>query len=167
MSDEREMRPLYLSSGNPALEHYHPAWLDKLAEDATVEGSMLDGIVQGKEAVRAVVTTIRSMYDYQAHKYAGPCGEAGFLEDYVAEVAGHPIGCVVLVTFNEDGEAQHIVASYRPRSSLMYFSRRLAEKFNNSEIGAHFRDAQAVVADAPERGRGQSAHRNREVNSDS
>jgi len=42
---------------------------------------MLDGVVQGKEAVRSVVTTIRSLYDRQAHKYAGPSGEGGFLED--------------------------------------------------------------------------------------
>jgi hypothetical protein len=79
--NRRTKRPLYLGAGNPALKDYHPSWLDNLAEDATVEGSMLDGVVQGKEAVRSVVTTIRSLYDRQAHKYAGPSGEGGFLED--------------------------------------------------------------------------------------
>ena len=138
MSGENEDRPLYLGSGNPALEHYYPLWLGNLAEDATVEGSMLDGVVQGREAVRSVVTTIRSFYDRQAHKYAGPSGEGGFLENYVAEVRGEPIGCVLLVTFNEAGEAQHLVASYRPRSSLLHFSRLLAEKFANTDIAAHF-----------------------------
>jgi hypothetical protein len=87
------------------------------------------------------------MYDYQAHKFAGLYGEAGFLEDYVAEVRGEPIGCVVLVTFNETGKAQHIVASYRPRSSLLHFSQLLAEKFGHTDIGAHFGDAKTVVTD--------------------
>lgn len=157
MSDESKQRPLYLGSGNPTLEHYHPAWLENLADDATVEGSMLDGAVQGKEAVRSVVTTIRSMYDYQAHKYAGPCGDAIFLEDYVAEVRGEPIGCVVLVTFNEAGKAQHIVASYRPRSSLLHFSQLLAGKFGNTDIGAHFGDVKPVVPVDLEKHQGRRA----------
>lgn len=139
-NSKSKARPLYLDGGNPAFEAYYPAWLDNLAENATVEGSMLDGVVQGKKAVRAVVTSIRSMYDRQAHKYAGPCGEAGFLEDYVAEVRGEPIGCIVLVTFDEVGKTKHIVASYRPRSSLLHLSRLLAEEFSNTDIGAHFAD---------------------------
>ena len=33
---------------------------------------MLDGVVQGADAVRSVVVTIRSLYDRQEHKFAGP-----------------------------------------------------------------------------------------------
>jgi hypothetical protein len=32
---------------------------------------MLDGVVQGADAVRSVVVTIRSLYDRQEHKFAG------------------------------------------------------------------------------------------------
>ena len=41
-------------SGDPApdLVGYYPAWLDHLADDVTLEGSMMDGYVQGAEAVR-------------------------------------------------------------------------------------------------------------------
>ncbi len=138
MSGKNGSQPLYLGCDRPTLKDYYPKWLDNLAEDATVEGSMLDGVVQGAEAVRAVVTTIRSLYDRQAHKFAGPYGEGGFLEDYVAEVRGEPIGCVVLVSFNEAGETQHVVASYRPRSSLLHFSRLLAERFADTPIAAQF-----------------------------
>ena len=141
MAGKGEARPLYLDSGDPSLANYHPAWLDNLAEDATVEGSMLDGVIQGRDAVRSVVSTIRSLYDRQAHKYAGPSGEGGFLEDYVAEVRGEPIGCVLLVTFNDSGKAQHLVASYRPRSSVLHFARLLAEKFADTDIARHFADA--------------------------
>jgi hypothetical protein len=47
MPSAGDARPLYLSGGDLALKSYHPAWLDNLAEDVTVEGSMLDGAVQG------------------------------------------------------------------------------------------------------------------------
>src|SRR5215469_17711827 len=36
-------------SGDPALAHYYPAWLDRLADDVTLEGSMMDGVLQGAE----------------------------------------------------------------------------------------------------------------------
>ena len=138
MPTKSEVLPQYLGNGDPALKNYYPAWVDKMADDATVEGSMLDGAVQGAEAVRSVVLTIRSMYDRQEFKFAGPCGDNGFLEHYVAEVRGQPLGCVVLVTRNASGQTQHVVASYRPRSSVMFFARLLAEKFAGTPIAEHF-----------------------------
>jgi hypothetical protein len=138
MSIEGNVLAQYLGSGDPALKDYYPAWLDNMADDATVEGSMLDGAVQGAEAVRSVVLTIRSLYDRQEFKFAGPYGDNGFLEDYVAAVRGEPIGCVVLVTRNAAEQTQHVVASYRPRSSLLLFSRLLGEKFAGTPIAEHF-----------------------------
>ena len=128
----------YLVSGDPALKQYFPTWVNNIAEDATVEGSMLNGALQGADAVRSVVLTIRSLYEHQEFKFAGPCGDNGFLEDYVAKVNGEPIGCVVLVTRNATGQTQHVVASYRPLSSLLLFSRLLREKFAGSPIAEHF-----------------------------
>ncbi len=46
--------PNISGSGDPAFKDYYPAWLDNMADDATVEGSMLDGAVQGAKAVRCV-----------------------------------------------------------------------------------------------------------------
>ena len=128
----------YLASGDPALKDYFPVWVNNMADDATVEGSMLNGVVQGGDAVRSVVITIRSMYEHQVFKFAGPYGDNGFLEDYVAKVNGEPIGCVVLVTRNAAGKTQHVVASYRPLSSLLLFSRLLREKFAGTPIAEHF-----------------------------
>jgi len=62
MSTKRNVLPQYLGSGDPALKDYYPAWVNNMADDATVEGSMLDGVVQGGEAVRSVVLTIRSLW---------------------------------------------------------------------------------------------------------
>ena len=99
---------------------------------------MLDGAVRGAEAVRSIVVAIRSLYDRQEHKSAGPYGDNGFLEDDVAQDHGEPIGCVVLVTRNAAGQTQHVVASYRPRSSLLLFSRLLHEKFAGTHLAKHF-----------------------------
>ena len=138
MSTKVNALPQYLGSGDPALKDYYPAWLDNMADDATVEGSMLDGAVQGADAVRSVVLTIKSLYDRQEFKFVGPYGNNGWIEDYVAEVHGEPIGCVVLISYNASGQTQHVVASYRPRSSLLLFSRLLGEKFAGTPIAEHF-----------------------------
>jgi hypothetical protein len=143
MSTKDDVLPQYLGSGDPALKDYYPAWVNNMADDATVEGSMLDGAVQGAEAVRSVVLTIRSLYERQEFKFAGSYGDKGFLEDYVAKVHGGPIGCVVLITRNAAGQTQHVVASYRPRSSLLHFSRVLREKFAGTPIAKHFGDSES------------------------
>ena len=134
-----EATATYLASGDPSLADYYPAWLDNLADDVTVEGSMLDGAVQGAEAARAVVVTIRTLYgESQEFHSAGPYGDDSWVEDYIAQVDGEPIGCVVLVTRNAAGQTQHIVASYRPRNSVILFSRLLGEKFAGTPIAEHF-----------------------------
>jgi hypothetical protein len=138
MSTKGNVSALYLASGDPALKDYYPAWVNNMADDATVEGSMLDGVVHGADAVRSVVLTIRSLYEHQEFKFAGAYGDSGFLEDYVAKVNGEPIGCVVQVTRNAAGQTQHVVASYRPRTSLLLFARLLGEKFAGTPIAAHF-----------------------------
>jgi hypothetical protein len=138
MSDERNARALYEGNGDPALAGYYPAWVDNLAPDAMLEGSMFDGVVFGAEAVRKVVITIRSLYDHQEHRFAGSYGNNAFLEEYVAHVRGVPVGCVVLVFRNAAGKAQRVVASYRPLSSLMILSRLVREKLAGSPFAEQF-----------------------------
>jgi hypothetical protein len=131
--------PAYLERGDPSLAGYYPAWLDNLADDVIVEGSMLDGAVQGAEAARNIVVTIRTLYgDSQEFHYAGPWGDHGWLEDYIARVAGKPLGCVALITRNAAGQTQRIIASYRPRSTLLLFSRLLAEKLADTAYADRF-----------------------------
>ena len=132
--------PTYLGRGDPAgrFADYYPAWVDKLAGDVTLEGSMLDGAVQGADAVRAIIGGVRELYDRQDLNFAGPFGDNGFIEDYTAAVRGKPLGAVHLITFNADGKAQHIAANYRPLSSLMFFSRLLRERFAGTPSAEHF-----------------------------
>ena len=132
--------PTYMGGGDPAgrFTDYKPAWLDNLADDVTVEGSLLDGAAQGADAVRKIVGAIRALYDHQEFSFAGPWGEDRFLEDYTAQVRGEPIGCVVLVTLNSAGQAQHIAANYRPRGSLLLLSRLLGEGFAGTPYAKYF-----------------------------
>jgi hypothetical protein len=132
--------PTYLGTGDPAgrFADYYPAWMDKLASDVTLEGSMLDGALQGPDAIRAVIGGVRRLYDRQDFNFAGPWGDHGFIEDYTADVRGKPLGCLHLITFNTDGQAQHIAAHYRPLSSLMFFSRLLRESLAGTPYGEHF-----------------------------
>ena len=130
----------YLESGDPdpELADYYPAWLDNLAVDVTLEGSAMDGFVQGAEAVRTVVVAIRTIYDYQAFHFAGPYGDNGWLEDYTAGVRGEAIKNLTVVTRNAAGQTQSVVGNYRPRTTLLVLSRLLGEKFAGTPIGEHF-----------------------------
>jgi hypothetical protein len=136
--ETRAGTPTYLADGNPELSNYFPAWLNNLADDVTLEGSMMDGAVQGADAVRAVLVYIRKLYERQEFHYAGPYGDNGFLEDYTAWVQGKPLGNVVLIARNEAGQTQHIVGNYRPRSTLLLLSRLVGEHFADTPTGAHF-----------------------------
>jgi hypothetical protein len=127
-----------LASGDPALANYFPAWLNNLADDVTLEGSMMDGAVQGAEAVRTLLVYIRKLYERQEFRFAGPYGDKGFLEDYTAWVRGEPIGNVVQVFRNDAGQTQHIVGNYRPRSTLLLLSRLVGEHFAGTPSGEHF-----------------------------
>ena len=92
--------PTYLGRGDPAgrFADYYPAWVEKMAGDITLEGSLPDGAVQGAEAARAVIGGVRELYDRQDFNFAGPW------------------------------QAQHIAANYRPLSSLMFLFRLLRER---------------------------------------
>ena len=117
---------------------YQPVWINSLADDVTIEGSAMDGVAHGADAVRSIVTYIRTLYERQEFNFAGPYGEDGFIEDYTAWVRGGPLGNVVLITRNHAGQAQRVVANYRPRSTLLLVSRLVGDHFAGTPYGEHF-----------------------------
>jgi hypothetical protein len=139
-SDVTDGVPTYSRGGDRAgsFADYHPAWIDNLSDEVTIEGSLLDGAAQGPEAVRTIVGTIRALYDRQEFNFAGPYADNGWLEDYTSTVRGEPLGCAVLVTSNADGQAQHIAANYRPRSSLLLLPRLVGEKLAGTPYAKYF-----------------------------
>jgi hypothetical protein len=130
----------YLGKGDPAgrFADYRPTWVARLASDVTLEGSILDGVVQGADAVRTVIGGARALYDRQDFNFVGPWGDNSFIEDYTADVRGVPVGAVHLITFNADGEAQNVVVNYRPLSALMFFSHLLREKLAGTPYAEHY-----------------------------
>jgi hypothetical protein len=128
----------YKCHGDPDLESYFPAWLNDVAEDATLEGSFLDGVIVGKEGLLAVVLKIKDLYEDQKFVSVGPYGDNGWIEEYVTHVGSAPIGGLVLVKRNEAGQTQHVLAGYRPRTSVAYLARRLAEEFAGTPYEEYF-----------------------------
>jgi hypothetical protein len=78
-----------------------------------------DGIAEGPEAIRAILGFARTLYEYQEFNFVGPYGDRGFVEDYTSVVRGEPIGSVVVVRFNEAGQAARIVVNHRPLRSVL------------------------------------------------
>jgi catechol 2,3-dioxygenase-like lactoylglutathione lyase family enzyme len=150
--------PTYLAAGDPARRlvdfnsrkttagDYRPVWLDRLAENVTLEGSAMIGAVRGREAVRSIVTYIRTLYENQTFNFAGPCGDTGFIEDYNARLHGQPIGNVVLIARNAAGEAQHIAASYRPRNAVQLLSRLMRKHFAGTAYSEYFAASEQLGA---------------------
>jgi hypothetical protein len=139
-SQDTDGVPTYLEGGDPAGKYneYYPAWLENVADDVTIEGSLLDGAALGPDAVRTIVGAIRALYDHQVFNFAGAYGNYGWLEDYTAQVRGEPVGCAVLVTRNAAGQTQHVAANYRPRSSLLLLSRLVGEKLAGTPYAKYF-----------------------------
>jgi len=117
---------------------YFPNWVNNLADDVTLEGSLLNGFVQGPEAVRSIVFCIRKIYDRQEVTFAGYYSENIFLENYTGWFRGTSVGCLVVVARNAARQAQHIAVGYRPLNALKLLSRLVAEQLASTPYGEHF-----------------------------
>ena len=67
----------YLGSGDASrhCRDYRPVWLDNLADDVTMEGSLLTGIAEGPEAIRAILGFARTLYAFQEFNHRRPLTE--------------------------------------------------------------------------------------------
>jgi hypothetical protein len=126
---------------HPGRGDYYPEWLHNLADDVTLEGSVLKSPVHGAEPVRSLLAYARTLYDWQDFDYVGPYGDNDFIEDYTAEVHGTPINSVVTITRNAAGQTQRIVVNHRPLDSVLLFSRLMGEKFAGTPYGALYAQA--------------------------
>lgn len=123
---------------------YYPLWLDNLADDVTGEGAAMQGIAQGAEAVRSIVTAARVEYKHQEFSFTGDFGKDGFIEEYTCEIQGQPTRVVVTVHRNKEGKTQHLVVNHRPRSSVMLFARLMGETFAGTPL------AKLFISDEPQ-----------------
>jgi hypothetical protein len=126
-----------LDKADPAFATYYPGWLNTMADDVILEGSMINGVVQGPEDVRNVIGTIRAGYEREAHTFVTEAG-GRLIEEYVAVIRGEPIGCILLVTSDAAGRTTHVAAGYRPLSSLNLLASILREKFAGLPLADQF-----------------------------
>jgi hypothetical protein len=105
-----------------------PPWLAKLAEDATLEATVLRRPVEGTANILALLKQAMPLYDFQDFTYRGDFGAAFFMESYRAEIRGVPIECSVLVHMNAQGEADSILVNHRPLDAALLFSRLMWEQ---------------------------------------
>ena len=138
----------YLGSGDASRHRtdYQPEWLGNLADDVTMEGSVLTGIAEGPEAVRAILGFARTLYDYQEFNFVGPYGDNGFVEDYTSVVRGEPIGSVVVIRFNDAGQTARIVVNHRPLASVLLWSQLMGEHFAGTPYAELFLSHDAAEA---------------------
>jgi hypothetical protein len=130
----------YIGSGDPARRRtdYYPAWLDKLADDVSLEASAIEGAIQGPQDVKSVILAVKSLYPYQDINFTGDYGDRYFIEDYTTQINGEPFGVMGVITRNAAGQTQHIVVNQRPRSTLLLVSRLLGDKFAGTPLARHF-----------------------------
>jgi hypothetical protein len=144
----------YLGSGDASKhrQDYRPEWLGNLADDVTMEGSVLTGIAEGPDAILAILGFARTLYEYQEFNYVGPYGDDEFVEDYTSVVRGAPIGSVVVVRFNDAGQTARIVVNHRPLGSVLLWSRLMGEHFAGTPYAKYFlsHDAAEALHGAPE-----------------
>ena len=95
-------------------------------------------VVHETEAVHEVVVAAREIYEFQEFRYAGPCGQSSFLEDYTSAVRSMPLFVIVLVVFNAAGKAQRLVVNHRPRSSVLELSRAMLDRFAGTPLAKHW-----------------------------
>jgi hypothetical protein len=120
-------------------ESYYPWWLDTLAADATGEGAFMEGTAQGADAVRAIVTFARSIYEDQTFDYVGDYHDGrSYIEEYFTNIRGHATHVVVTIARNAAGQAQHVVVNHRPRSSVLVVTRLCGEHFADSPLAKLF-----------------------------
>jgi hypothetical protein len=112
-----------------------PPWLAKLAEDATLEATVLKRPIEGKANILTLLKQAMPLYDFQDFTYRGDFGADFFMESYRAEIQGVPIECSVLVHMNAQGEADSILVNHRSLNAALLFSRLMWER-----VGDGFRD---------------------------
>ncbi|KWR74548.1 hypothetical protein [Cupriavidus sp. IDO] len=121
--------PVLAPAGGP------PLWLARLADDATLEATVLKRPIQGRANILSVIRHAVSLYEFQHHSYKGEIGNGLYMESYRAQIQGVPIETLLVAHLNEQGEADAVVINHRPLNAAMLFSKLMGER-----VDERFRD---------------------------
>lgn len=109
--------PVLAPAGGP------PLWLARLAENATLEATVLKRPIEGRADILSVIKHAVSLYEFQHHSYKGEIGDGLYLESYRSQIQGVPI----VAHLNELGETDSVVINHRPLDAALLFSKRMWE----------------------------------------
>ncbi|PYE27802.1 hypothetical protein C7410_101133 [Paraburkholderia silvatlantica] len=113
--------PVLVPAGGP------PLWLARLAENATLEATVLKRPIEGRADILSVIKHAVSLYEFQQHSYKGEIGNNLYMESYRSQIQGVPIETVVVAHLNEQGETDSVVINHRPLKAALLFSKRMGE----------------------------------------
>jgi len=105
-----------------------PLWLARLAQNATLEATVLKRPVEGRADILSVIKHAVSLYEFQHHSYKGEVGNGLYMESYRSRIQGVPIETLLVAHMNEAGEADSVVISHRPLDAAMLFSKLMRER---------------------------------------
>jgi hypothetical protein len=129
--------PVLAPEGRP------PRWLTKLAENATLEATVLKRPIEGRADILSVIKHAVSLYEFQHHSYKGEIGDGLYMESYRAQIQGVPVETLLVAHLNEAGETDSVVINHRPLGAAMLFSRLMWERVDERFRELYLSEAEA------------------------
>ena len=134
--------PVLAPAGGP------PLWLARLAENATLEATVLKRPIEGRADILSVIKHAVSLYEFQHHSYKGEIGNGLYLESYRSQIQGVPIETVLVAHLNEQGETDSVVVNHRPLKAALLFSKRMGELVDERFRDCYLTGPEAAALDA-------------------
>lgn len=124
-----------------------PPWFAMLAEDVTMEATVLKQPIEGRDNVVAVIKQAIPLYEFQEFTYKGYVGDDFFLESYRSRINGVPIECLVLIHINEKKQADSVVINHRPLGAALQFSKLMWDRLGEEFRARYLNDPQSLARD--------------------
>ena len=121
--------PVLAPAGGP------PLWLARLAENATLEATVLKHPIEGRADILSVIKHAVSLYEFQHHSHQGVLADRLYMESYRSQIQGVPIETVVVAHISDQGETDSVVINHRPLNAALLFSKLMWER-----VDERFRD---------------------------
>ena len=112
----------------------HP-FLDDLAPDAQLTGSLLRRPICGRDNIRRAVQTVGTLYASQTPLFFGVVDGRGFLQYEAVLHNGRKVQAVVVIERDDAGLVQRVSVTLGPIDALLSLAGRLGPLLEN-ELGA-------------------------------
>lgn len=117
---------------------HRPAFLDELADDVVLGGSVLKQLVQGRHDVTRIVEAVGTLYIAQEYLYAGRADGRDFVEYDATLADGTAIRGLVSLTRDTQGHVKRVDVGHQPYDAIGKVARSLHTCFENDALSACF-----------------------------